>query len=133
LSVSPDSEAYRVSILYNVDQSPVLWLMAVIPPDPIMSEPPINTKHILLSSLVWRIAGTRTSQSIASIDAVNADNEISQKLRIEYGKALIHVQEIHLSDFERIVFLSHQYLIPRIFKLQMLQNTYRVSERFTVW
>ena len=133
LSVSPDSEAYRVSILYIVDQSPVLWLMAVIPPDPLMSESPINTKHIPLSSLVWRITGTRTSHSLASIDTVNADNETSQKLSIEYGKALIHVQEIHLSDFGREVFLSYQYLIPRIFNLQMLRNTYSISERFSVW
>jgi len=133
LNTSADTAAVHTSVLYLADTAPAILMDAAWPLDELGPSTNPQPEYISLSQYSSLLTGTIATHSVATLEAANASERLSQYLNTAQGTALRCLVEIHLTDFGRPVFFSRSWFAPQVIKLQMLRNTYESSNRVSVW
>ncbi len=133
LETPAEMQSVHARVLYLADKEPAIWLNAVIPVDPLRSAESTIPQFTSLFQFSVEVSGRVATHSIASIKATPADRIAAAQLNTQPGQSLVTLEEMYFTDYGRPVFLSFMSFLPDVIQLQLVRNSYRTSERISIW
>jgi DNA-binding GntR family transcriptional regulator len=133
LLISPQESVVWLEALYLAGGRPAIWLAAVLPKDGLIPDDKPLPAYTSLAWFAKMVSGREGTHSLTSIRAVPAGPKIGERFGTEHDFPLIQFEDLYLTDHGRPAFLSRMVFRSDIISLQMLRNSYRISDRISIW
>ena len=110
LGVEEGAPLHRVRFTISVDNLPIAYLNSLIPAAYASAAELASAPGSLLDFLISR-GGPGPSYTHSQVYAIEADQEVAERLRVPQGKAVVHLVETYYAPGDEPVALSFNYFV----------------------